>query len=476
MTGFMQQPSRIRASLTQCVWGLTSLLLVLGALEACKKKPPLPVPDPEPREESAESPASSSAPEPSSRPVSARCRELPQSDPFRIGELVTSRVSPEEAEDGGPDEEDEVPDPFSVELGPARADEGGFVVSALRSVKGQSHALLALVAGDAGSGKLVDLGAVHGDPDAPLFAVQGKDVLVAVPDSDAGGSMLKIGRVRDARGSAVLSWGPEITGVRHDSTLALEQSGERALLAYAAEVAGKIRVFGALLDPSNPKQKLAPEPLSAPGPDVDSPRLALRKGGYWLAVARTLDTPKSKAKPAPRPLDGGEDSSEEDIVVDLGVRRIELVKLDAAGKPASSALVVSSPNEHPMSFELAAGADGGAYVGYRSDDSAPGSDGGALTLVHVRPDGTLEKLQLAGDPSGTGTPALLVDASAPERPWLAAAGENGATWFGRIASPTTLSADSVLRGGDLIAAREGKLLVARAKGTAAELSVLECKD
>ncbi|MET0790499.1 MAG: hypothetical protein ABW061_03180, partial [Polyangiaceae bacterium] len=151
----------------------------------------------------------------------------------------------DDAEDGGPDEDDEVPDPYAVELGPARADADGFVLSALRTLKGQSHALIAFVAPDAATGKVVDLGPVHGDPDPPLFAAHGKDLLIATPDTDAGGGMLKIGLLRDARGSAQLNWGPELSGVRRDSTFALEVSGERAFLAYAADSAGKIRVFGA---------------------------------------------------------------------------------------------------------------------------------------------------------------------------------------------------------------------------------------
>ncbi len=149
-----------------------------------------------------------------------------------------------------------MPDPYAVELGPAHADADGFVLSALRTLKGQSHALIALLPADAGSGKIVDLGVVHGDPDPPLFAAHGKDLLIVAPDSDAGGGMLKIGLLRDARGTAGLSWGPEISGVRRDSTFALEVSGKHAFLAYAADSAGKIRVFGAPIDPSNLKQKI----------------------------------------------------------------------------------------------------------------------------------------------------------------------------------------------------------------------------
>jgi hypothetical protein len=418
--------------------------------------------------------ASSQPSTPSPGPAPARCHEHAQASPFRIGDLGASRALAEEADDAGPDDDDEVPAPFSVELGPARADADGFAIGALRSVKGQARALIALLDGGGGAGKFVDLGAVHGDPDPPQFVAHGRDLLVAAPDTDAGGGMLKIGLVRDARGAAALSWGPELTGVRRDSTFALEINGEHALLAYAAETAGKIRVLGALIDPNNVKQKLSPEPLSALGADVDSPHLALRKGGYWLAVARALDAPKFK--PKARVVDGGDEEIEGDSVLDIGTRRIEVTKLDALGKVASSALVVTKPGARPMSFALAAAADGGAYIAFRDDDSTPGTNGGALELLHVKLDGSFEKVALNAETDGTGTPALIADSNDAAKVWLTVAGENGATWFGRLTERTTLTSDSVVRGADLIAARAGKLLLTRSKGTAVEFSLVECAD
>ncbi len=469
------------SSTARRAFGLVRLVCLVGlslcsvGLTACKKKPPVVVPDPLLDDETvatAPTPAPSAAP--SAGPVLSRCHDLPQNNAFTIGEVAQAKAPADDDDAGGPDQDDEVPAPFSVELGLARADASGFLLSALRSTKGQAHALIAVLPGDASSGKLVDLGAVHGDPDPAQFALHGADLLVAASDTDAGGGMLKLGLVRDVRGAATLSWGPEITGVRRDSTFALEVSGERALLAYAAEVSGKIRVYGMLVDPANLKNKLTPEPLSAAGADVDSPRLALRKGGYWLAVARSLDAPKSKSKSHAN--DAGTELAEDDSLLDLGTRRIELTKLDAQGKAASSALVVTAPGAKPMTFDLVAAADGGAYVGFREDDSTPGADGGPLELVHVKPDGTFEKLALDGDTNGTGTPSLLVDASDPAKVWLAAAGESGSTWFGRIGDHTALSADSVVRGADLVAARDGHFLLARSKGTAAELSVVQCAE
>jgi len=464
----------IRKSLTQCALALVPLALCMAELTACKKKPPAPAPVEESVEESPEIAVSAAPAAPPPGPVPTRCRELPQTKPFRIGEVAVRRAAPDDPDDGGPDDDDEVPDPYSVELGAARADADGFVLSALRAVKGQSHAFVALLNADASVGKLVDLGVVHGDSEPPLVAGHDKDLLIAAPDTDAGGGMLKVGLLRDARASAELSWGPEISGVRRDSTFALEVSGDHALLAYAAESAGKIRVFGALLDPKSPKQKLVAEPLSTAGADVDSPRLARRSGGYWLAVARSLDAPKAKAKP--HPSEGSTDLAEEDSLLDIGTRRIEVIKLDGQGKPVSSPLLVTGPGAHPMTFDLAGAADGGAYIGFRGDDSTPGAEGGALELVHIRPDGSLEKLHLGGELDGTGTPSLLVDASDPNRLWLSAAGQNGATWFGRITEQSVLSSDGFVRGADLLAARGGQLLLARSKGTAADLSVISCAE
>lgn len=473
--GLFGKSLSVRAS---AALGLSVLALCSAQLSACKKKPPVPVAEPDlPPDlvpDVPENVASSKAGAPSPGPVPARCHELAQGSPFRIGELGASREPAEDADDAGLDDDDEVPAPFSVELGPARADADGFAIGALRSVKGQAHALIALLNGEGGAGKLVDLGVVHGDPDPPQFVARGKDLLVVAPDMDAGGGMLKVGLVRDARGAAPLSWGPELTGARRDSTFALEIGGDHALLAYAAETAGKIRVLGVLLDPNNLKQKLSPEPLSALGADVDSPRLARRVGGYWLAVARALDAPKSK--PKARVVDGGEEQTETDSVLDIGTRRIEVTKLDNLGKPVSSALVVTKPGARPMSFSLVSAADGGAYVAFRDDDSTPGTNGGALELLHVKADGSFEKMELNAEADGTGTPALIADESDAAKVWLTAAGESGATWFGRLTEHSSLATDSVVRGGDLIAARDGKLLLARSKGTAVEFSLLQCAD
>src|SRR5882724_4194046 len=89
------------------VIALAALTLCSAQLAACKKKPPPPVAEPDP---SAEIPeiievAPSAAPTPG--PVPARCRELAQPSPFRIGEVAANRATPDDSDDAGPDEDDE---------------------------------------------------------------------------------------------------------------------------------------------------------------------------------------------------------------------------------------------------------------------------------------------------------------------------------------------------------------------------------
>src|SRR3954462_833576 len=174
-------------SMAHCVSGSVAVVaaftLCSVALTACKKKtPPPPAPQPELHDdipetsESAAPAAPSPSPSPGPGALPTRCRELPQPAPFRIGEPVTARA--DDPEDGGPDDDDEVPDPYAVELGPARADDEGFTLSALHSVKRQTHALMAVGNADPAAGKVIDLGVVHGDPDPPLFASHGKDLLL----------------------------------------------------------------------------------------------------------------------------------------------------------------------------------------------------------------------------------------------------------------------------------------------------------
>ncbi|HEY4160195.1 MAG TPA: hypothetical protein VGM29_18910 [Polyangiaceae bacterium] len=471
MYGFRRSSRSLQA--LGFVGGFVALALSATPI-ACKKKAPPPaakplpeLPDIAPDEGSVEPPqAAKAAPMPA-------CRSVLGVALFRIGEEsgAVARGEPTADDEAGTDDQDDVPLPFSTEVGDARADATGFAAGALRSAKGNTHALLALIPSAAPALKLIDLGAVHGDPDPPAFAVHGADMVVAASDTDAGGAMLRLGVVHDALGVANVTWGAELTGVRRDSPFALEVSGARALLVFASVAHDKVRLLGASFSVDQVPAKLATEPVSPGDADVDEPRLAPRNGGFWLASARALPTDKGKGKATPAPAPSA-DESDPSLVEDVA-RRIELTQLDGNGKPLGAALALSTAGESVMTFNLAAAADGSAYVAFRTDDTTPGADGGPLRLVHVKLDGTLERLPVEGDEQGSGAPTLLVDAASGTL-WLVASGSTGATWFGKVGPKTELHTNDGVRGASLLGIQAGHWLSERARGTAAELSLLEC--
>ena len=94
---------------------LAALALCSALVVGCKKKPPAPAPEPQSDDESV-APLLDPAPSalPSAGPAPSRCHELAGKS-FTIGEIGKSRAPAEDEEEAGPDEDDEVPAPFSVE-------------------------------------------------------------------------------------------------------------------------------------------------------------------------------------------------------------------------------------------------------------------------------------------------------------------------------------------------------------------------
>ncbi len=133
-------------------------------------------------------------------------------------------------------------------------------------------------------------------------------------------------------------------------------------------------------------------------------------------------------------------------------RALRLVSLDAAGKPQGAPLSLTKADSHVLSFELAPWPDGGAVLARRDDPAAPGVEGGAPKLAHVRPDGSVENGQVEGE-LGAGVPSLLVDPE-PRSPgsvaWLVAGGGSESTRFGLLTgngtTVTELTDDPLLLG------------------------------
>lgn len=134
-------------------------------------------------------------------------------------------------------------------------------------------------------------------------------------------------------------------------------------------------------------------------------------------------------------------------------------------------------------FDLATGPDGTLLFSWRNDDSAPGTEERQIHLGSVKPDGTVERHLLDDAGPGVGVPAILVD-DAPKDPaaaqtWLSLASVSDATRLGALGPSGTLldslAAEPVVRSGELIALARGRMLLARPRGMAMELGLVECK-
>jgi hypothetical protein len=435
----------------------TALAILLAVAAGCREKAGAtsgnePSTRPEP---SAERP-------PAKPPEPARCRELAPGSLFPVGEDSGATPRAGEEEEG----DEALTMPYAAEIGGAVGLGGGFAVSVLTSQKqGQRVSLVLLSEG--GSGRLVEIGTVHGDVDAPAVTAVGDRAVVLFGDSDAAGATLRTAVV--ARDGEKAVRGPELVDVERDAGAALGSLGDAAVVAFSRAPKGKPELLTARFRPGEPLGKPETVALQA----AESPELAMRPGGAWLGWIEQHPLPKAQAR------DAGDD--EEPGGIDLGPRSLRVAKLDKAGKPLGTPLALTGDDSHVLAFELSPWANGGVLVAWRDDPAAaPGVEGGALHVAHVKPDGTVERSEL-GLELGAGVPGLLYDA-APRSPgqlvWLAAGGGTEATRFGLVTgsgtSVTELSADRTLGTAELVAVHGGRLLAARPRRTAQDLFLLEC--
>lgn len=366
------------------------------------------------------------------------------------------------------DEDDDALLPFGVDIGAAVPTPYGFAVAGIR---GAGQAFVALLGEKAQ--QRIDLGELHGEAETPALAPLGEDLLVALRSSDAAGHTIKLGRVTGAAGSAV-SWGFELSKLGKTVTgVELATSGARGVLVYQGEEKqGGSRLMlgsfatGALTEPFTV--------AALEAKDAEMPRLTARPGGYWLSWVRTLPEPK---KPAKKPAEGepAQDPEERELL-DVGLRVVEVAKLDERGVQLGAALRVGEPRRQVLLYDVAPLASGGLLVAARSDSAAPGAEGGALLLSEVGADGSVREERLEDDELGAGAPALLVDGDAKlPGPWLSMSSPSDATRVGLArGGHTALQADPLLGRAEVVAVSAGHFLVQRARGRSVTLSALDC--
>ena len=396
----------------------------------------------------------------------SRCRRLP-------GYALTLEGNPAPVDKGrqvGAEEQEEAEDdallPFGVDMGAAVPTTYGFAAAGLR---GAGQAFVALLA-ERASHRL-DLGELHGDAETPALAASGERVVVALRSSDAAGFTVKLAQVVGPEGA--LQWGYELSKLGKELTgLTVATAGERGLLAYQGLEKGSSRLFLASFATSALKDAIAVKALDVK--DAETPRLAARPGGYWLAWVRTL--PEAK-KPQKVVVDAGREDPEERDLLEVGLRVVEVAKLDERGELQGAALRIGEPRRQVLLFDMAPSGAGSLLVAMRADSAAPGAEGGAMLLSEVGADGSVHEERLDDDDMGVGAPMLLVDANAkvPE-PWLSVSSASDATRLGRARGQRTLlAADPLLGRLEVIAVSAGHFLTQRARGRGVELAALDCQ-
>ena len=463
-------PSQIRGfCLLRCL--ALSPVLVAG----CSKKPP-PTPAPE----------ASLAPAASAVPDVPRCAELKPGVSFLIGEPGAGAADPEAAD---------VAFPFGVELGGAAVTSAGFAVGGLRQQSGGTGAFVALVQKDGSSGQIVDLGLTHGNVDPPRLASHQAKLLVVVPDSDAGGTRLRLATISQGGARGHVVWGAELLEPRDDSQVfdvaVCAAQGGVVWDEWDSKLLHSV-VRSSTVKLSDVSQASAARTISPADNDVEAPRLVPRPQGFWLAwISHSThadagtrrprpSAPRGRATPKPA---GIQEPDSVEPVVDLGPRWLEIVALDAAASPLGPPQVVTkNKDSHVLVYELAAAPDGGAWLAWRDDRTTPGVEAGQVHLALVRADGTIESRVVEDEELGVGAASLLIDRTPPpqgQAMWLALSGVADAT---RVAALDArghvidrVGPESVMRGAEPLALDSGRMLMVRPRRQAAELFVVTCR-
>ncbi len=450
------------------VYGAFAVGLAWGPLAGCKRHPPAPTPAPSAAVSTAPSapPLVDDVNGAEGAAVPAQCRRLP-------GYALTLEAPPlpkparGEPETAG-DEDDDALLPFGVAIGGAVPAPFGFAVAGIR---GAGQAFVALL-GERASHR-IDLGELHGDPETPALATAGEGLIVALRSTDAAGFTLRLGRVASAEANAV-EWGFELSKLGKTVTgVEVAAAGARGVLVYQGEEkTGATRLFLGTFATGSLKEPFDVKPLEAK--DVEMPRLTARPGGYWLSWVRTLPEAKKALKSA---VDAGPPPDpEERELLDVGLRVVEVAKLDEQGKVQGAARRIGEPRRQVLLYDVAPLASGGLLIAARSDSAVPGAEGGALLLSELQADGSVHEERLDDEEIGAGAPALLVDGDAKlPGPWLSMSAPSDATRLGLArGKQSMLQADALLGHAEVVAVSGGHFLVQRARGRGVALEALDC--
>ncbi|HVY26585.1 MAG TPA: hypothetical protein VHB79_08520 [Polyangiaceae bacterium] len=445
-------------------WGIFACGAFFGLAAGCKRSPPPTGAVPSAKASGLASTASSALSQPDAEAEPSHCRRLPGFELTLAAEASTDA----KRRDSQEDEDDDALMPFGVDTGSAVAVPNGFAVAGIR---GAGEAFVAVLGEQAS--RRVDLGELHGDAETPALSAFDERVLVALRSSDAAGFTIKLASVPLVGGD--VEWGYELSKLGKAVTdVDVAVSGAHALLVFQADAKqGGPRLLVGSFAPATIKQPFEAKPLDVK--DAEMPRVVARPGGFWLTWVRSLPEPKKPAGPRPA-SDAGAPDPEEREILEVGLRVVEVAKLDEQGKLVGAARRVGEPRRQVLLYDVAALASGGLLVATRSDSATPGAEGGALLLSEIGADGSVRVDQLEDEDIGVGAPTLLVDHDAKlPGPWLTLSAPNDSTRAGLAqGSQTKLQADPALGHAEIVAVSGGHFLAQRGRGRGIAFDALDC--
>lgn len=427
---------------------------------------------------------SASAAAPAAAPP--RCTAVAAGEAFVVGQAPTKAPrAPTDTPPGIPGldqpqlEEDLGASPFAVILGRGVVTADGFALGALRDGEGGTLATVVTLGRDGRDGRVVRLARSRGDVEPPVVAAAADgSLLVALLEPDAGGRTLRLARVVGKD----VTWGAELAQGR-DESLAIDvaATGARAIAAWDEPERDGTRIAVAAFPVADPSIATAPRLITARDVDAESPRLAARPGGFWLAyVARG-----GLAQRAPVPDEKADVLDDDEIDEQRGGERIEtswieIVPLDENGAAAGAPARVTAREGTILGFDLAPGADGGAVLAWRDDASPTGGGGGTVNVAYVGPGGVGAVRPLIDEDVDDGVPDLLGFAGGSGSGWIAVSSLKGHQAIGRVDDRATVlgpvASERSLGRGEAVAAAGDRLLLATPEGRAVRLRVVACAE
>ena len=364
--------------------------------------------------------------------------------------------------------------PFAVELGSVVADDDGFVVPHLRPGEGRTQAALLRLNADLTRGRIVELETVHGDSPVPKLASSEAGWAIALADSDASGGAYRVGWLAreslDSGEAVEPRWAAEFDELADDSpAFDLAVAYQRAVLVWdewdRASNQSRIRVGTLAVEGEERPQERVLSPKTM---DAEVPRVLPRSGGFWVAWAE-LQTQVEPTRPG-RPAE-----------VAVARRALRLMPLNEQAEPASEPVLVSPEGAFVQDYDLWVTEQQSVLLAWRERAESEGWREGIVHLARVNSDGSVERQVIEQGTAGSTLATLVGDrrpqANTPSL-WLTTETNSGVTALAGVASDGRLlePLEPVLElgVGSVVAALQGRLLVAEPRGRDLSLLSYRC--